>query len=221
MKRTLRNFAHNRKHRQHPKSGYSKEEKIKYQLDHCKYLWEKIKLNQETCDRYFHYFLLFITTPILVLAAVLAKIELNNFQALLNKNLAGAISLTLSAIGFWFYHGANRYRMARLNIFTQLKHVELKHVELYLYGATLESLTKQDEKIKVNFFSTFGADFSVNAVQMITNSFWATTSLFFFGVLCKALLVFIFIFFFASQAYLRKMLLGPAEKTFYEVAKTT
>lgn len=150
-------------------SKFQKEELDMY-LNHIKYIFDKIKMNQESSDRYFNYFLLFITTPVVFLAALLSKIEKSDLGNLVD--ILAFICLALFLIGLCFSMAYVKFRVHKIKHTLDLIYVEYLY-ESKLYGNSLRELTTWDTARPYVFAGTNG-DFFLSAVQILTNSFWLT-----------------------------------------------
>ena len=178
-------------------------------LNHCKYIWEKIKMNQESSDRYFNYFLLFITTPVVFLAALIPKLETDNSNKL--SHMLPPICFVLFLIGFCFFLAYVKFRVHKIKYVLELRHIEKNFLEHKLYGSSLGILTSFD-KTKTSLFSSIGGDFFLSAVQMVTNGFWLTLFVYTRGFVDNNFRLFLLIFLIiAVQWLIRHFILSKYE----------
>lgn len=138
-----------------------------FYLDHAKFIWDKIKLQRETTDRYFNYYLLLVTTPIIAFAAVTGKSS-DNFD----YQTIGLLCLFLYVLGTVFFCLYIRQRKNNLSLGK-----ELSAVSKLLHDTTLfASLPKKEDGLIVNGIlsdnSWMTADFWVSMIQMVINTFW-------------------------------------------------
>ncbi|SEL24451.1 GNAT family N-acetyltransferase [Parapedobacter koreensis] len=134
-----------------------------FYLNYIRFIWDKIKLQRETTDRYFNYYLLLITTPIVAFAAVVGRSEHS-----LSEQLIGYLCAMLFAIGVCFYSLYIRQRINNITLGDELNEF------VQLIEAFDAAFTKRHQSLQINgaLTSPFSADFWVNFIQSIINSFW-------------------------------------------------
>lgn len=145
-----------------------------FYVNYSKLVWDKIKLQRETTDRYFNYYLLLITTPIAAFAVILGKTERN-----FNEHLIGLLCLLLYCIGVCFYCLYVRQRVNNLILGEELQSI----AKLIAASDMMAAIRDKHQGLIVNGVisgrSYASADFWVSMIQTIINSFWLMNAVLF------------------------------------------
>lgn len=121
-------------------------------------------------DRYFHYFLLFVTTPLVALGVILS-----GKSAAINPLFISMSCVLLSGIGFSFYAMYVKQRVNSIKAVRELQYLErlLKEERENMDENPLIAPFQQNVETKSqNLFSNRGADFWVSVIQGLISSFW-------------------------------------------------
>lgn len=144
-----------------------------FYLNYAKFVWEKIKLQRETTDRYFNYYLLLITTPIVAFAAIVGK----DHGSIIREQILGYLSLLLFVIGVCFFCLYVRQRVNNLILGAELTSMTMKIAKTGI----MKTKKGKNDGLIVNgltgALNPITADFWVNMIQVIINSFWLTNAL--------------------------------------------
>lgn len=149
-----------------------------FRLNHVRFIWDAVRLQRETTDRYFNYYLLLITTPVLAFAAILGKLH-HNFD----EQVIGLICLLLYTMGICFFCLYVRQRVNNLNLCdivdAKSKLIVTNFIkpenELLKVGLLANGIRERKKK-------SFTADFWVNMIQTVINSFWIINSILFIDI---------------------------------------
>lgn len=127
----------------------------KYLFERQKFVWDKIKFQRGVMDKYFYYFLLFITTPI----AALVTITNSNFDTY--RIFIVVISFILSLIGVIFFFMYINQRVNSIQLVDELKK----------YDGILKKVNSEII-YKNNGYKKRGADFWVSVLQGLVSCLW-------------------------------------------------
>ncbi|RYY31174.1 MAG: hypothetical protein EOO04_02205 [Chitinophagaceae bacterium] len=156
----------------HVASSQDPLQKAEFYLNYANLVWDKVRLQRETTDRYFNYYLLLITTPIIAFAAIFGKEGARGFDV----QLLGAICLFLFVIGVCFFCLYIRQRVNNIALGEELTGLchKIEDLQLMTGGKKHHGLIFNGVMSRKGFLS---GDFWVSMIQTMINSFWLINAL--------------------------------------------